>query len=76
VSSYTINLDKETLQQLRLALEVALLDDGTVYPLAFDEAYYLESNPDVRAAVDDKIFRSGHEHYERHGKAEGRRPTR
>ena len=78
MSMYTIKLDKDTLQQLRLALEVALLDTDTGHevPLAFDESYYLEANPDVRAAVADKIFRSGYEHYMRHGRAEGRRATR
>jgi hypothetical protein len=73
---YTINLDRETLENLRVALEVALVATAPGVPLAFDEAYYLEINPDVRAAVEDKIFRSGYEHYVRHGKAEGRLPTR
>lgn len=79
MSQYTVKLDRDTLEQLRIALQVALpiLDDaGPEVPLAFDEAYYLDANPDVRAAVEDRIFRSGYEHYIRHGKAEGRRPTR
>jgi hypothetical protein len=73
---YTIKLDRETLENLRVALEVALVATSQEVPLAFDEAFYLEANPDVRAAVEDKIFRSGYEHYQRHGKAEGRLPTR
>lgn len=76
MSAYIIKLDSETMKQLRVALEVALPDSGQEVPLAFDEAYYLEANPDVRAAVEDKIFRSGYEHYTKHGKAEGRSPTR
>jgi hypothetical protein len=67
---YTIKLDRETLENLRVALEVALVATSPGVPLAFDEAYYLEINPDVRAAVEDRIFRSGYEHYQRHGKAE------
>jgi len=73
---YTIKLDSETLENLRVALEVALVATSPAVPMAFDEAFYLEANPDVRAAVEDKIFRSGYEHYVRHGKAEGRLPTR
>jgi hypothetical protein len=42
----------------------------------FDEAYYLEANPDVAAAVRAGVFTTGHQHYLMHGKAEGRLPTR
>lgn len=38
----------------------------------FDEKYYISSNPDVALALRDQIFRSGFEHYVRHGKNEGR----
>ena len=79
MSRYTISIDKETLEQLRIALQVALPIINTPppeVPLAFDEVYYLSANPDVRAAVEDKIFRSGYEHYIKHGKDEGRSPTR
>ncbi len=70
-------VDRETLIQMRMAIDAALnAAGGPEVPLAFDEAYYLEANPDVRAAVEDKIFRTGYEHYVRHGKAEGRSPTR
>jgi GT2 family glycosyltransferase len=41
----------------------------TVY---FDEEIYLRLNPDVRLAVAAGNFRSGREHYERYGRAEGR----
>jgi predicted SAM-dependent methyltransferase len=40
--------------------------------LRFNEDEYLEANPDVAAAVKGKVFRSGHEHYELYGRAEGR----
>lgn len=38
----------------------------------FDEAAYLEANPDVAAAVAAGHFASGYEHYEAAGRAEGR----
>lgn len=38
----------------------------------FDEAWYLDVFPDVRAAVAEGIFASGHEHWIGHGRAEGR----
>lgn len=40
----------------------------------FNEALYLRLNPDVQQAVAAGTFRSGREHYERFGRAEGR-PT-
>lgn len=40
--------------------------------LTFNEAEYLEANPDVAAAVKEGNFRSGREHYEKHGEREGR----
>jgi GT2 family glycosyltransferase len=38
----------------------------------FDEETYLRFNPDVRVAVAAGAFRSGRDHYERYGRAEGR----
>lgn len=38
----------------------------------FDEETYLRLNPDVRQAVAAGTFRSGLDHYERYGRAEGR----
>jgi GT2 family glycosyltransferase len=38
----------------------------------FDEDIYLRLNPDVRQAVTVGAFRSGREHFERYGRAEGR----
>jgi len=38
----------------------------------FDEAAYLEANPDVAAAVKSGAFSSGAEHYEWYGKSENR----
>jgi len=38
----------------------------------FDEEIYLRLNPDVRLAVAGGSFRSGREHFERYGRAEGR----
>jgi predicted SAM-dependent methyltransferase len=42
----------------------------------FDESHYLFANPDVAAAVEKNVFRSGYEHYVKHGKNEGRMPNR
>ena len=39
----------------------------------FDEKYYLSKNPDVAAAVKRGEFKSGHEHYLRHGHKEHRK---
>jgi SAM-dependent methyltransferase len=41
----------------------------------FDEARYLDANPDVRSAVAAGVFASGHDHWRRFGKAEGRAPS-
>ncbi|MDF0555318.1 hypothetical protein [Kamptonema sp. UHCC 0994] len=38
----------------------------------FDEADYLVSNPDVKQAVDDGVFKSAFDHYLRYGQLEGR----
>ena len=38
----------------------------------FNEAEYLEANPDVAAAVKEGNFRSGREHYKMYGEREGR----
>ncbi|MBL6455897.1 hypothetical protein JMJ55_11230 [Belnapia sp. T6] len=43
-------------------------------PVAFDEAWYLKTYPDVRAAVAAEIFSSGLDHFLQHGRAEGRQP--
>ncbi|CAB3784406.1 tRNA U34 carboxymethyltransferase [Paraburkholderia ultramafica] len=42
--------------------------------LNFNEAGYLEHNPDVADAVANRHFTSGAEHYIRYGRAEGRAP--
>ena len=38
----------------------------------FDERAYLSAHPDVRAAVQAGLFKSGRHHFDKHGKAEGR----
>ncbi|MDV6345089.1 DUF1796 family putative cysteine peptidase [Nitrosomonas sp. Is37] len=38
----------------------------------FDDAWYLSQNPDVAEAVKVGMFASGWEHYQQHGKREGR----
>lgn len=40
---------------------------------AFDEAYYLASNPDVESAIGKALFLCGYHHYLKNGEAEGRR---
>lgn len=39
----------------------------------FDETRYLQRNPDVAAAIERGTFKTGAEHYELHGRREGRR---
>src|ERR1700756_3715964 len=39
----------------------------------WDEEAYLQQNPDVRAAVDNGILKSGLDHWEQYGRFEGRR---
>ncbi|MDX2243100.1 MAG: hypothetical protein NW224_20660 [Leptolyngbyaceae cyanobacterium bins.302] len=40
----------------------------------FDENFYLEAYPDVEAAVRQRRFRSGCDHYQKNGRFEGRFP--
>jgi hypothetical protein len=42
-------------------------------PSGWREAVYLKYNPDVATAIRQGYFRSGYEHYVRHGRQEGRR---
>lgn len=42
----------------------------------FDEAFYLEGNPDVASAVARGDFHDGRAHFDAHGKREGRRGCR
>lgn len=42
----------------------------------FDELTYLNLHADVRLAVEQGVFKSGWDHYERFGKSEGRRASR
>jgi SAM-dependent methyltransferase len=49
--------------------------DAPVEELPFDEAWYLDAYPDVRDAVAGGVFESGHDHWLRFGKAEGRLPS-
>lgn len=41
--------------------------------VSWDEQAYLRENPDVKAAIEDGVFRSGFEHYSQYGWHEGRR---
>ena len=42
---------------------------------AFDEVFYLKEYPDVAAAVATGAFASGRDHYDKHGRSEGRLPS-
>jgi len=46
--------------------------DQTPEPRRFDEAGYLQANPDVAFAVRNGHFSSGQAHFEQHGRQEGR----
>ena len=48
------------------------LTDKAAEQSGFDEGYYLAANPDVAAAVTRGVFRSGAEHFARHGRQEHR----
>ena len=52
--------------------EVSLADEA----LLFDEAFYLQSNPDVAEAVRRRFRDSGLAHYVSNGRGEGRNPFR
>ncbi|MBC6478535.1 MAG: hypothetical protein GDA56_12895 [Hormoscilla sp. GM7CHS1pb] len=57
------------------------MDDLKVESLAlevssdFDEAFYLAQYPDVAAVVAAGAFADGRDHYDRHGRSEGRKPS-
>lgn len=44
--------------------------------IGFDEAYYLQANPDVATLVQQGVFPSGRAHYEELGRLQGREPLR
>jgi hypothetical protein len=68
-----------------IATVFAILLNGTKVPLGtvklasqnslFDEHYYLETNPDVAAAVAAGKFATGYDHYIKYGQFEGRNPN-
>jgi hypothetical protein len=43
--------------------------------LPFDEAWYLQTYPDIASAVAAGAFGSGYQHYVHHGRLEGRYPS-
>ncbi len=65
--------DPAPVAQLRPPALVAVASPATEAP-PFNEELYLRLNPDVLMAVSTGTFRSGREHYEQFGRAEGR-PT-
>jgi hypothetical protein len=48
--------------------------DLNAFTVLVDETDYLTANPDVKVAVETGMFTSGLEHFQRHGKQEGRQP--
>ncbi len=53
---------------------MAFITNPTVLLPFFDEAFYLNDNPDVQSAVADGIFDDGFEHFFEFGLSEGRIP--
>ncbi|MBC6478536.1 MAG: hypothetical protein GDA56_12900 [Hormoscilla sp. GM7CHS1pb] len=51
-------------------------EDWQDVPRFFDEAFYLAQYPDVAAVVAAGAFASGRDHYDRHGRSEGRLGSR
>ncbi|HEY9849321.1 MAG TPA: hypothetical protein V6D28_07670 [Leptolyngbyaceae cyanobacterium] len=54
---------------------LAIGEEGGNYFIAFDEGFYLNNYPDVKAAVEAKIFSSGFEHFQLFGLLEKRSLT-
>ncbi len=54
---------------------LAIGEEGGNYFIAFDEGFYLNNYPDVKAAVEAKIFSSGFEHLQLFGVLEKRSLT-
>ncbi|WP_261265698.1 Calx-beta domain-containing protein [Laspinema olomoucense] len=48
--------------------------DLNAFTVLVNETDYLTANPDVKVAVETGMFTSGLEHFQRHGKQEGRQP--
>jgi hypothetical protein len=76
----TLAAIQETLTQLVVQLQSQGTQQPPPIPVPlpvpatqlFDEAYYLKTYEDVANAVTAGYFKSGYEHYVKHGKAEGR----
>lgn len=65
----------DTLVNIQFAIfadKVIALYEPTPFWGGFDEEFYLNSNPDVYAAVQAGIYKDGAEHYEYYGRFEGR----
>lgn len=60
-------IGKDTLQK-----KIRRLFSRKLYPSEFNEAAYLEKNPDVRLAIYEKKFKNGFHHYLIHGFKESR----
>lgn len=41
-------------------------------PILFNEAFYLAQNPDVKAAVQAGVYKTGFQHWQAYGATEGR----
>lgn len=66
---------KDTLANVQFAIfedKVVSLYEPTQFLGGFNEEFYLQSNPDVYAAVQRGEFASGEQHFERFGITEGR----
>ncbi|MFV3130625.1 hypothetical protein [Niveispirillum sp. KHB5.9] len=65
----------DTLQNVQFAVfadKTVALFEATPLFSGFDEDFYLQSNPDVLAAVQAGVYESGEEHFENYGKFENR----
>lgn len=56
-------------------MKISNILSGFTKKNTFVELEYLTLYPDVAAAVKAGTFKSGYEHYEKHGKSEGRQPN-
>ena len=55
--------------------QFGLMERSVQVSLFYDEQFYLQSNPDITAAVQTGTFKSGLQHFIEFGETEGRRAS-
>ena len=74
-----INISSRVVFTFEQLVHFDSIDDGLLFPLPsdgfFDETFYLQSHPDVAAAVQEGLFTSAVQHFEYFGISEVRAPN-